>query len=382
MTTTYTRTAIALHWAVALLIFVAFPLGLYMQDLPLTPQKLKLYAFHKWIGVTVFMLAAARLAWRLAHPAPPLPPHLPAWERRAAAGVQAALYGLMLAVPLSGWLMSSAKGVPTVWLGLLRLPDLLPRDEALGEVLRWVHLGLNLTLATLVAVHVGAALKHRFVDRDDVLRRMLPGAGRGAMMRVVAGALLTAGAMLATGAAAAAQYDRLLADRSRVTFSYRAMGAPIEGRFVRFSAEFAFDEAQPQRSRATVDIDVASIDTGLAEANDTALTRPWFDAKNHPTARFVATAVRALGADRYEVAGDLTIKGRTQPVRAPVTLRRDGERAVFSGAFPIRRLQFGIGEGAWSDTSAVADEVEIRFYLVAAASGAAAAVSNRKGSSR
>lgn len=176
---TYTRTAITLHWAVALLIFVAFPLGLYMQDLPLSPQKLKLYAYHKWIGVTVFVLAAARLAWRLAHPAPPPPPHLRAWERRAAAGVHAALYGLMLAVPLSGWLMSSAKGVPTVWLGWLPLPDLLPRDEALGEALRWVHFGLNLTLAILVVVHVGAALKHRFVDRDDVLQRMLPGA-RGA----------------------------------------------------------------------------------------------------------------------------------------------------------------------------------------------------------
>lgn len=201
-------------------------------------------------------------------------------------------------------------------------------------------------------------------------------------MRAAARALLAAAAMLAAGAASAAQYDRLLTDRSRVTFSYRAMGAPIEGRFARFSAAFVFDEAQPQRSRATVQIDVASIDTGLAEANDTALTRPWFDAKTHPAARFVATAVRALGTDRYEVAGELTIKGRTLPVRAPVTMRREGEHAVFSGAFPIRRLQFGIGEGAWSDTDAVADEVEVRFYLVAAASGAAAAVSNRKGSSR
>jgi polyisoprenoid-binding protein YceI len=202
-------------------------------------------------------------------------------------------------------------------------------------------------------------------------------------MRRFAALLLGASAALAAHAAAAVEYDRLIADRSRVTFSYRAMGAPIEGRFGRVTAQFSFDPAQPQRARATVQIDVASIDTGLAEANDTALGRAWFDAKTHPTARFVATAVRALGADRYEVAGELTIKGRTLPARAEVTLRREGGRAVFSGALPIRRLQFGIGEGAWSDTSAVADEVEVRFHLVAEASAAATATSHdKKGSPR
>jgi cytochrome b561 len=174
----YTPTAIALHWAVALLICAAFPLGLYMQDLPLSPQKLRLVSYHKWIGVTVFVLALVRLVWRLTHPAPPLPASVPAWQRRAAAIAHAALYALMLAVPLSGWLMSSAKGVPTVWLGLIPLPDLIGKDEGLGQALRTVHAALNYALLALVLAHVGAALKHRFVDRDDVLARMLPGGRR------------------------------------------------------------------------------------------------------------------------------------------------------------------------------------------------------------
>jgi cytochrome b561 len=174
----YTPTAIALHWAVALLICAAFPLGLYMQDLPLSPQKLRLVSYHKWIGVTVFVLALVRLVWRLTHPAPPLPTSVPAWQRRAAAIAHAALYALMLAVPLSGWLMSSAKGVPTVWLGLIPLPDLIGKDEGLGQALRTVHAALNYALLALVLAHVGAALKHRFVDRDDVLARMLPGGRR------------------------------------------------------------------------------------------------------------------------------------------------------------------------------------------------------------
>ncbi len=174
----YTPTAIALHWAVALLICAAFPLGLYMQDLPLSPQKLRLVSYHKWIGVTVFVLALVRLVWRLTHPAPPLPTSVPAWQRRAAAIAHAALYALMLAVPLSGWLMSSAKGVPTVWLGLIPLPDLIGKDEGLGQALRTVHAALNYALLALVLAHVGAALKHRFVDRDEVLARMLPGGRR------------------------------------------------------------------------------------------------------------------------------------------------------------------------------------------------------------
>lgn len=175
---TYSRTAIALHWLVALFIAAAFPLGVYMSDLALSPLKLRLYAYHKWLGVTVFALVLLRLGWRLTHAAPPWPNTMSRWQRRAAAITHAALYVLMLAIPLTGWLMSSAKGVPTVWLGLVPLPDLIGKDEALGSALRSVHAALNYALLALVLVHVAAALKHRFIDRDDVLARMLFGGTR------------------------------------------------------------------------------------------------------------------------------------------------------------------------------------------------------------
>lgn len=170
----YTRTAIALHWLIALLIFCTFPLGLYMADLPFSPGRLKLYAYHKWLGVTVFLLAVARIGWRLTHPAPPPPAGLPAWQRIAAAATHRLLYVLILAVPVSGWLMSSAKGFQTVYLGVVPLPDLLGKDQALGEVLTTAHRVLNFTLAALVITHLAAALKHYFVDRDEVLGRMIP----------------------------------------------------------------------------------------------------------------------------------------------------------------------------------------------------------------
>lgn len=183
--------------------------------------------------------------------------------------------------------------------------------------------------------------------------------------------------LAAGGAARAVDYDRLLAQDSRIGFAYRQMGVPMEGRFTRFDAQFAFDPQQPQQARAVLEVDVASIDTGLAEANDTARSRAFFDAKSYPRARFVATTIRPLGGDRFEVAGELTIKGRTRTVSAPITARRDGERLIVSGALAIKRLQFGIGDGAWADLSALADDVEVRFQLVAAASAAAF---NRKGS--
>ena len=171
--TGYTHTAIALHWLAGLLILCGFTLGLSLKDLAISPQTLRLYGYHKWIGITVFLLAMARLAWRWSHPAPP-PVAMPEWQRRAAAATHALLYAFMLVIPLSGWIYSSATGVEVVYLGLVPLPDLVPKDKALASALKAVHVTLNYTLLALVTVHAGAALKHHFVDRDDVLRRMLP----------------------------------------------------------------------------------------------------------------------------------------------------------------------------------------------------------------
>jgi cytochrome b561 len=171
----YTGTALTLHWLAALLIFCGFSLGLFMTGLEFSPAKFRYYAWHKWIGITVFLLAALRLAWRAAHPAPPLPPAMPAWQVRASHASHAALYALMLAIPLSGWVYSSSTGVSVVYLGLVPLPDLIPKDRETAKILLLVHKTLNYTLAAVVSIHIAAALKHHFVDRDGVLARMLPG---------------------------------------------------------------------------------------------------------------------------------------------------------------------------------------------------------------
>lgn len=174
MSDRYTRTAVTLHWLVALLIFAALPLGLYMHDLPLSPHKLRLYSYHKWIGVTVLLFAVIRLAWRAAHRPPALPDTMPRWERIAAESVHYLLYALIFIIPLSGWLMSSAMGFQTVWFGVLPLPDLVGKNKELADLLHEVHENLSYGLLILVAGHTGAALKHYFIERDDILQRMIP----------------------------------------------------------------------------------------------------------------------------------------------------------------------------------------------------------------
>ena len=170
----YTTTAIALHWLTAALIVASIGLGLYMVGLKLSPLKLRLYSWHKWVGVTIFLLIAARLIWRAAHSPPPPPATSPKWQRGAAAVNHWLLYMLLVCIPISGWLMSSAYGVPVVYLGVIRLPDLVRKNKELADALKTLHETLAFTMLALVAVHAVAALKHHLLDRDDVLHRMLP----------------------------------------------------------------------------------------------------------------------------------------------------------------------------------------------------------------
>jgi cytochrome b561 len=166
--------AISLHWLIALLIFAGWGLGFYMADLPLSPAKLRYYSWHKWMGVTTFILAFLRAGWLATHPAPRLPQVMPPWQTRTARTTHFVLYLLMFLIPLSGWLMSSAKGVPTVYFGVLPLPDLIGKDKALGDVLVQVHKWLAFGLAALVGLHIAAAMKHHFMDRDGLMERMVP----------------------------------------------------------------------------------------------------------------------------------------------------------------------------------------------------------------
>lgn len=180
-TARYTATAITLHWVLGAALVALFAFGWYMTGLPFSPQRLKFYNWHKWAGICLLLLSLLRLLWRLTHRPPALPAamvrSMPAWQRAAHHGTHLLIYGLFLAVPLIGWAYSSAAGFPIVLGGVLPLPDWVPVSKPLAEAIKPWHQISAYTLAALVVVHIAAALKHHWVDRDGLLARM--GLGRG-----------------------------------------------------------------------------------------------------------------------------------------------------------------------------------------------------------
>jgi cytochrome b561 len=178
ITSHYTRTAVALHWSIAGLVLAALFMGWTMTSMEFSPGKLRLYNYHKWVGVTVLALSLLRLCWRLVHQPPPLDIK-PRWRQVLARAVHGLLYVLMLAVPLSGWAYSNASGYPIVYLGKVPLPNLVDKDKVLAGQLVQVHEVLAVSFAVLVLLHVLAALQHQFVHNDRTLRRMLEWRGQG-----------------------------------------------------------------------------------------------------------------------------------------------------------------------------------------------------------
>ena len=170
----YSPFATILHWLLAVMIIASFCVGLYMTDLAMSPQRLKLFNWHKWAGIVILALSTLRLSWRLSHRAPALPSAMPGWQVAASKAVHTLLYGLFFAVPLSGWAYSDAAGFPIVLFALIPLPDLLEKNRELADTIKALHHWLAYGLATCVVLHVAAAAKHQWVDKDRLISRMWP----------------------------------------------------------------------------------------------------------------------------------------------------------------------------------------------------------------
>lgn len=164
----------AFHWIIVVLVITQFVLGIQYNNLPLGLQKLVVIARHKSIGMTIFALAILRLLWRFMNPTPPLPDTLKPYERLLAHVTHFALYAIILVMPVTGWIMSSARNFPVSWFNLVQLPDLVGPNRALYDTMVTIHDALALTLVGVAILHVLAALKHHFILKDDTLRRMLP----------------------------------------------------------------------------------------------------------------------------------------------------------------------------------------------------------------
>ena len=162
----------------------------------------------------------------------------------------------------------------------------------------------------------------------------------------------------------AAEIHSVVADKSALTFVFREMNVPVDGRFRKFAAQVNFDPARPELAKAAIDIELASIDTGSDDADGEAVGRAWFDIKSYPQARFVSTGFKALGGNRYEVTGQFSIKGRSREISAPFAFTPQGNGAAFDGTFTFKRADFALGEGSWADFDTVANEIQVKFHFL------------------
>lgn len=168
-----------------------------------------------------------------------------------------------------------------------------------------------------------------------------------------------------SGLAQAVEYKSVIADKSAINFTFKQMNVGMDGHFKKFNTQLSFDPANVAAAKVTLDVDLASIDTGSSDGDDEVVGKLWFNTKAFPKATFVSSAIKPLGGNRYEVAGQLTIKGKSQPVVALTTMTVQGDQAAFDGSFVIKRADFAIGEGQWADFGVVANEIQVKFHVLA-----------------
>ena len=177
--------------------------------------------------------------------------------------------------------------------------------------------------------------------------------------------IILALALATAFSAQAVEYTQVQPDKSAINFTYKQMGVAVDGQFRKFTSQLNFDPAKPTAAKATFEVELASVDTGAPEGDQEVAGKPWFNTRAFPTARFVSGTVKPLGGNKVEVAGQLTIKGKTQDVVVPATFTPQGNSGVFDGSFTIRRADFSIGEGSWAKFDIVANDVLIKFRITA-----------------
>lgn len=413
----YTAVAIVLHWAIAAAIVGNFLLGLWMHEAidaaATRAHAVAVFQLHKSIGLSVLALTLLRLLWRLTHRAPALPVTMPGWEKVAAHLTHGLMYVLMLAIPLSGWLYVStqwrndaALQVPTIWFGLFQVPHLFDLQDAAvtlrsayADTFLDSHEFLAWSMVVLLVLHVGAALKHRFVDHDEVPGHMIPllasaeqrrSASTAHKLVLRAGLLATAIALgfglwaalrppqpasAQASSAASAAADKvaiatteggweLVPAQSFIRFSGDNAGTPFSGTFNRWQADLAIDLDQPVQSRVHATIWTASATDGIKMHEEALPTTEWFDVAEYPTASYAVIRVIPNEDGTYLLEGELTIKDHSHPV-GPLQLRIENGTATISGKVAIEREAFDLGMESDPNGEWVSNEITVDVQAVA-----------------
>ncbi len=417
----YNSVAITLHWVIALTLLVNLALGVWMSwaiDSPaFQARAVNTFQWHKSLGLAALVLSLLRLSWRLLTPPPPMPPGMAAWERLLAGLTHWIFYGLMIGLPLSGWLYVSAQwrgdapfNIPTLWFGLFEVPHLFGLSDTsralrqqVATVAFNVHGAMALGLVILLVLHVGAALKHHLLVRDGVLVRMLPwlrtrvqpadpplpirpGPANmlsATLVLLIAVALVGYGATtrLATPERAAPGSPEVVlqglveasattappwrvAEGSRIRFAGVHAGRNFVGHFEEWQAALHFDPEALSESFIAAVVTTASATDGVPLHDRSLPQAEWFDVANHPFATWHSTAIEPLGDDRYRVAGTLNVKGHEVPL-APLELALDNGQLDISGTVELDRADVDMGMESDPEGQYVGRTIRIRVEVTA-----------------
>ena len=409
----YSRTAMALHWAIALLLIFNFALGERSEDLKDGPELFWVMQLHKSIGITILLLSLWRLAQRLMTPRPAKAADGPILQKLSSA-VHWGFYAVMILVPLSGWvLVSTAKvQLPTLLYGAIPWPHLPNFGHDVHEVAETMHAIMSKAMLPLLALHLIGAVRHQFILRDQLVERMVPVRRVslfGFALLVISLVLAFVVAMRMPSPVGSPMGDPLpdfqSAERApdlpkppsvsaqtpvapsqtaleekapvaapvarwvvqpggRLGFSLSVNGEQVNGQFSTWNADIHFDPTQLDKSRIRATASLASVASGDA-GRDGMLAGEEFFGSAHPTALFTADTLRSAGGNRYRAEGSLRLKGVSRPFSLAFSLDIKGDRATAQGVGRLDRRDFGVGTGQFSGTDMIAADVAVNFAFTA-----------------
>lgn len=392
-----------LHWTTALIVLGLLSVGYYMTSLEISETKLRFFMMHKSFGLLVLVLTSIRIVFLFRNPKiAPIASHR-AWERFLAKSTHFLLYALLIGMPLSGWIMSSAGQFPISFFGL-PVFDLIDKNEKIFVSYRTIHEFGGLIFIGVIGLHMLGALKHHIVDQDNTLFRMIRRdvSWLSALFFVLAfGALWFLSAFMAfngvinkneplkiTSLANKEIITRkelalvespsfsggklplwvIDKNQSYLRFGAKQYGQIFEGNFL-FTGLIAFDPRDLKSSKVEIVIDISSINTGSEDRDQQAMAADWFNVEQFPEARFTANVFESLGSNKYIAKGELSIRDITHPLDLPFTLEIEENSfekvSKMSGEILLNRLDYGVGKGQWSSTEAIANEVKISIFVKA-----------------
>ena len=369
----YGDIAVIFHWLIAFFIIGLLVVGKFMTHYfdENDPIRFQLTQWHKSFGLTVLLLSVLRLIWRLMHRPPPEVASIPLWQQRIAGLVHLLLYGLMLALPITGWIMSSASplNIDTVLFNLITVPHIppfpdLPNKADIAASFHEYHeLAGNLLILLLLA-HIGAALKHHLIDKDAVLVRMLPNWASESFKNAVGGLTLAImGAVLGVFLYKSTEQEAALlaAGDSEVSFMADVTGDQTPGTFSDTTVTASIDTQSPANSTIIAVVNTASLSSNNSQVEGSLPDAEWFDVQGHPQARFESTDISENTDGSLQVSGNLTIKTTTASVSFPMNLTDEEGIQVARGEFSIDRRQYDIGLESQETDEYVGFEVIVRF---------------------